>query len=131
MAKILIFEPSNDNCERLEKSVRYQLDGMGLRHLEFVYFRPEDVFTKQMPETAGAAFFTLNSMYDVEAARKFNRIRKAIPVVVISDKTEYGVESWQFGTVYYLKRPYPEEEISMALRKCERGNNRYQYMKSY
>jgi hypothetical protein len=121
MNKILVFEPSPRKREALTRSVRRRLIGMDTRHMKFVYFNPRDVFTKPMPKTALAAFFTLDSMDDAEAARKLGHIRMQIPIIVVSDSAEYGLESWSFGTTrYYLLRPFKEEAVSEALARCVR-----------
>lgn len=117
MIKILIFEPSLERREQLMPPIRAQLNARGMLHVEFACFEPGDVFLTPMPVTAWAAFFTLGSMYDVEAARHFSKLRGEIPLAVISDSDEYGLEGYSFA-VYYLLRPFSGKELDSALRKC-------------
>jgi len=115
--RILIFEQARGNREKLERDVRSRLDAIGIRHVEFLYFIPGDVFSNPLPDTARAAFFTLGSMYDVEAACHFNKLRKRIPVVIVSDSEQYCQEGYNFA-VYYLLRPFTWEDLGKALSKC-------------
>jgi len=115
--KFIIFEPLKEHRKKLMQSVRSHMRVMGTRKLEFECFEPQDVFSQPMPEEARAAFFTLGSMYDLEAARHFGKLRNGIPIIVVSDSGEYGLEGYDFAE-YYLLRPFSEEQLGSALRKC-------------
>ena len=117
MVKFIIFEPSKEHQKKLMRSVRSHMRVMGVRKLAFECLEAGDVFSQPMPEEAWAAFFTLGSMYDLEAARHFGKLRKEIPIVAVSDSEEYGLEGYSFAE-YYLLRPFSVEELGGALRKC-------------
>jgi hypothetical protein len=119
MNNFLIFEPSREHRKALTKRLR-RLQG---RRARFTYYNPADVFSKKIPDRALAAFFTLESNYDIEAAFKMGRIRKRIPIVAVSDEggesSTYCLNSYRFGTCkYYLTRPFDEDELGMALKMC-------------
>ena len=115
--KLIIFEASKEHRKKLMQSVHSHMRAMGTRKLEFECFEPQNVFSQPMPEEARAAFFTLGSMYDLEAARHFGKLRKGIPIIAVSDSEEYGLEGYDFAE-YYLLRPFSEEQLDSALRKC-------------
>lgn len=109
--KVLILEPalseraalSNVICACLPLAPR------------FAYHAPEDVFRSKLSPDADIAFITVNSMVDVEAARQFRRLYGAVPLIVVSDSTEYAVESFRFPAKGYVKRPASRESILKAL----------------
>lgn len=119
MIRILIFEPSPQHGRLLARAIRSALGPRGLL-AQFDFRQPGDVFTSPMPSDAWAAFFTLTSMYDLEAARKFSCVYRAVPLLVVSDSAEYALLSWHIGARYYLERPCPAGEIGAALLKCAR-----------
>jgi CheY-like chemotaxis protein len=129
MNNILIFEPSREHRKALTKRFR-RSQGWGTR---FTYYNPADVFTKKIPDRALAAFFTLESNYDIEAACKMGRIRKQIPIVAVSDEggesSAYCLNSYGFGTCkYYLTRPFDEDELRIALKMCNEWLRRKKYL---
>ena len=122
--KILIYEADLDKREKLAKYIRAHLKAMGLLHIQFHFFVPYDVY--DMPDnpikkSAWAAFFTLDSPNDAEAAQMFGEMYRDIPLVVVSNSAEYGLASWSWGTRFYLKRPFKDGELQTALAKCFLG----------
>jgi hypothetical protein len=88
---------------------------------KFYYFDTMDVFAKEMPVRATAAFFNLDNHYDIQAAFKMGRIRARIPIIAVSDDNgdtlEYCRLSYYFGTcIFFLKRPFGDDEIALALK---------------
>jgi hypothetical protein len=119
MSNFLIFEPSREHRKALTERLRRLRDW----RTRFSYYNPADVFSKKIPDRALAAFFTLESNYDIEAAYKMGRIRKRIPIVAVSDEggesSTYCLNSYSFGTCkYYLTRPFDEDELRIALQMC-------------
>jgi DNA-binding NarL/FixJ family response regulator len=120
--RILVFEASQEKRKALGRELRARF---GWR-VWINYYDPRDVFTKKLPEKALVAFFTLDSMYGVEAARKLGGIRGRIPIVAVSDKdidsTGYCQASYDFGTCrYYLLRPFDGAILDKALKACAIG----------
>jgi two-component SAPR family response regulator len=113
MPRILIFDSSKENAEILAQALRTLLGAVMVS-----LHNPEDVFTAPIPDDARMAFFTLSSMYDAEAARKFGALHKNIPMVMVSDSSDYGVLSWSLGSCYYLLRPFGENELPRAIHRC-------------
>ena len=131
MKIILLFEPSEECRDALTLSLRVHLDSMKIQDVEFMYFNPDDVFTKPMPEEALAVFFSLSCMNDVETARHFNKLREEIPLVMVSDTDEFVLETNSTGAVFYLVRPIDEGFLYMALDRCVRGLDYFVHFNPY
>ena len=116
--KILIYEADLNKREKLAEYIRAHLRAMGLLHIEFHYYSPCDIHDKPPPKAAWAAFITLDSQNDADAAEMFGQTYRDIPMVVVSDTAEYGRASWGWGTRFYLKRPLDNGEMHKALAKC-------------
>jgi len=116
--KILIYEADLDKREKLANYIRLHLSAMGLLHIEFHFYSPRDIHDKPPPKAAWAAFITLDSPNDAEAAQMFGKTYKDIPMVVVSNTAEYGLASWGWGTRFYLKLPFKDGELRTALAKC-------------
>jgi len=116
----LIYESNFDKREKLADYIRAHLNAMGLVHIRFHYYTPRDVFNMAANDVAAAwaAFITIDSQRDADAAEMFGKTYCDIPMVVVSDTAEYGLVSWSWGTKFYLKRPFDNEEMQTALKKC-------------
>jgi hypothetical protein len=117
---ILIYEADMNKREKLEKCIRAHLRAMGLLHIQFRNYTPRDVFnmTDSDMAAAWAAFITLDRQHDADAAEMFGKTYRDIPMIVVSDTAEYGLASWSWGTRFYLKRPFDNDEMQAALAKC-------------
>ena len=113
MGRILIFDKSKEDAGVLAQALRSLLGAVTVS-----LHTPEDVFSQSIPEDVRLAFFTVTGMYEAEAARKFGALRGDVPMVVVSDSKEYGILSWSLGSSYYLLRPFGEQELPMALKRC-------------
>ena len=124
MKRMLIFEESPEKRKTLTRLLRVCLDRIGIRNVKFLYFCPQDVFSRSMPESALAAFFSVENMYDAEAARKLSGLRKGIPLAIVSADEEYTLEAWAFSTTrYYLVWPPSQNNAARALNRCLIGLN--------
>jgi hypothetical protein len=116
--KILIYETDTRKREKLAGDIRSHLNTIGLLHIEFHFYSPRDIHGKPPPKAAWAAFITLDSQHDADAAEMFGKTYRDIPMIVVSDTAEYGRTSWGWGTRFYLKRPFQSDELQNALLKC-------------
>jgi hypothetical protein len=116
--QILIYETDTRKREKLAGDIRSHLRIIGLLHIEFHFYSPRDIHDKLPPKAAWAAFFSLDSPNDAEAARIFGAEYPEIPLVVVSGSAEYGRASWSWGTRFYLKRPFQSDELQNALLQC-------------
>jgi len=85
---------------------------------DVVNHAPEDVFRLPLPRDTAAAFITINSVTDVEAARQFARLYETTPFVVISDNGDYAVEAFRLNARHYIIRPVGEVGIREAVSRC-------------
>ena len=79
---------------------------------------PEDVFRRLLPGDMAAAFITVNSMADVEAARQFAKLYETTPFVVVSDSGDWAVEAFRLNARYYITRPVHEAGVREAISRC-------------
>ena len=87
-------------------------------HAGIVRRAPEDVFRRLLPRDTVAAFITVNSMADVEAARQFSKLYAATPFVVISDSGDWAVEAFRLNARHYITRPVGEAGVREAISRC-------------
>ena len=131
---IHIFGASAEKREHLKSTIKAGIKDMDWQlDVKFLCHAPDEVFYKPLHKKAWAAFFVVESMYDMEAARKLGFVRVDIPVVLISDDDEYCPFSYNLATTrYYLEWPSLAQEIKPALKHCVKpwpwGNfSRYAY----
>ena len=87
-------------------------------HAGVVRRAPEDVFRGVLPGDTGAAFITVNSMADVEAARQFAKLHGTTPFVVVSDSRDWAVEAFRLNARHYITRPVGEAGVREAISRC-------------
>jgi hypothetical protein len=116
---ILIFDKAAEHRKALKRRLRERF-GWNTR---FTCYDPADVFSKEIPKTALAAFFYLGGAYDLEAAFKLGAIKRRTPMIAVSkegaDSNEYCCISYEFGTCkYFLTRPFGDEALARGLKLC-------------
>lgn len=115
-AQILVFDSSKEAGHELVEDIG-TIMGTYMGGVNFSVHHPREVYEDNI-QGGAAAFFTLSTMYDAEAARKFNAFHKEVPLVVVSDSDQFGLLSWQLDACYYLLRPLEEEKVMNAIHIC-------------
>lgn len=113
---ILVFDESKvaamrliDEIEDIVKNINYDIT--------FYIYKPNDVFAKETIEKGKLIFFTIENMYDLEAARKFAIFHNDSTLIIVSNTEEFGTWSWELGADYYLVKPIERKELLKAIVK--------------
>jgi hypothetical protein len=128
LKNILIFDSAPEHRKALKCRLRARFGWK----TKFKCYNQTDVFSKEIPNQALVAFFTLSNAYDLEAAFKLGAIRCWTPMIAISEEgaesNEYCYRSYEFGTCkYYLTRPFSDKSLARALELCAEWVARKRY----
>ena len=114
---VLVLDSAEMERRALAELIESRLAKEG-SHAGVVRRAPEDVFRGLLPRDTGAAFITVNSMADVEAARQFAKLHGTTPFVVVSDSRDWAVEAFRLNARHYITRPVGEAGVREAISRC-------------